>query len=326
MGSHYFSMPQGWPRSLWFLVATIVLFLLQIIPITGIFLMFVGASFWSIALVNCGFVGVGVEALLGRVRRLWLVLPILYFGGFYLVYAIEQVSLARLTAELTDWNAKKSISFDSSMQDLVIEGGTGDSFTIPYSLIPHFGLPRAFEDQKVHFLGNAEACTLVRRDGDYRIAGISSSWFYGDGDIGTLKRVSDYCLISAPAQPDRPVVRVKNDQATERHFSLPVRINRYRIRDEALNKEVEVRAGRATPLKPFPMLQMGCYLNSGEGSWDCFAGFMRGRSVSISPDGQNSAGMAGVVAAALGLKQSDDLAAVAVGVEVVRSFKDAAER
>jgi hypothetical protein len=326
MGSHSLSLPQGWPRSLWCFVAAIIVYLLQVIPVTGIFLMIIGASFWSIALVNFGFIGVGMEALFGRVRRLWLVLPILYFGGFYLIYAFEQVSVARLTAELTHVNANKSVPFNPSIQDLVIEKGTGDSFTIPYSLIRHFGVPKVFESQKVHFLGNAEACALVRRDGDYRIAGISSSWFYGDGDIGSLKRVRDYCLIAAPAQPDRPVVRVRSDQATERHFSLPVRINRFRIRDETSNKEVEIQSGSATPLKPFPMPQMGCYLNSSRASWDCIAGFMRDQPISISPDGQNSAGKIGVLAAALGLRQSDDLASIASGVELVRSLRDAAER
>lgn len=89
----------GWPWSLWFFAATLAVYLLQRFPLTGVFLMVVGAAFWSIILVNLGVIGIGAEALTGRVSRLWLLVPLLYFGGYYWLYSRDQAALAGLRAE-----------------------------------------------------------------------------------------------------------------------------------------------------------------------------------------------------------------------------------
>ncbi len=72
--------------SLWFFAATMLLYLLQRFPLTGVFLMIVGAAFWSILLINLGVIGIGSEAVTGKVSRLWLIVPALYFGGYYWLY------------------------------------------------------------------------------------------------------------------------------------------------------------------------------------------------------------------------------------------------
>jgi hypothetical protein len=323
MGAFSLSLPRGWPRSLWFFVATAIVFLLQLFPYTGIFLMFAMAALWSVVLVNLGFIGVGLEALTGRVSRLWLVLPLLYFGGYYLVRASEQATLARMGAELTRENAGKAIPFDPSRRDLVIEKGKGDFHPAAFELVRRYGLTRAFEGPRVYLLGDSEACALVRSDNVYGSAGVYSSGFFGEA--GGRKMVKGHCSIYAPAQPDRPVVRVRSDQTFEKRAFLRVQSNRFRIRDEASGQEVEVRAASAAPLKPFPMPGAGCALNSGAASWDCFAGFMRGRSVPLVTDGRADGGFTGIVAAALGLERSDDHASVASGVDAIRAFGRAAD-
>ena len=55
-------LPAGWPWSLWFFAITLIVYLLQRFPLTGVFLMVVGAAFWSVVLINLGVVGIGFEA------------------------------------------------------------------------------------------------------------------------------------------------------------------------------------------------------------------------------------------------------------------------
>lgn len=76
------------PVSLGFFVVTAAVFLLQVIPVTGVFLMFALAMFWSIVLINAGMIGMAAEAALGRVSRWWLLLPLAFYGGYWSVVPI----------------------------------------------------------------------------------------------------------------------------------------------------------------------------------------------------------------------------------------------
>lgn len=113
-----------------------------------------------------------------------------------------------------------------------------------------------------------------------------------------------------------------SEDKSEKRGTLPVRFNRFQIVDESDRRLVEVHAGSASLLKNFPMPVMGCGLNSGAASWDCFIGFMRGRSTPIAPGGASGAE---TLASALGLHRSDDHASRASGVEVARAFGEEAD-
>lgn len=318
--------PDGWPLSLWFFVATALVYLLQRFPLTGIFLMFLMAAMWSVVLVNLGFIGIGLEALFGRVSRLWLILPMLYFGLYYLAYARDQATLATLRSQYSQHNADKTLRFDPQTQDLLLEEGKGDLHPSAFEFVRRYGLARVFDSNgKVRFMGDAEACALVRDNDVYRSAGVYAFGFHTDGDLGSRRLVKGYCSIDAPATPDRPVVRVRSDDVSDTVASLPVRRQQLRIRNEASGQEVELRSGSVGTLKPFPMPFMGCGLNSGAASWDCSHGWMRDRVAILSP-GKRFADTNAAVADALGLQRSNDYAAVATGAESLKAIGDAADR
>lgn len=65
-------MRSRFPVSLAFFAVTALVFLLQLIPVTGVFLMFALAMFWSVVLVNAEIIGVAIKSVLGCVSRWWL--------------------------------------------------------------------------------------------------------------------------------------------------------------------------------------------------------------------------------------------------------------
>lgn len=319
-------MPAGWPWSLWFFAATLVVYLLQRFPPTGIFLMFLLAAFWSVILINLGVIGVGLEALTGRVNRLWLLVPLLYFGGYYVAYAKDQATIALLRAQYASHNDGKSVQFDPARQDLVFEKGKGDFHPAPFSFVQDYGLKRAFDAAgQVHFMGTSDACAMVRKNDVYRSAGVYSFGFFSDGSINQRRMVKDFCSIYAPAKPDKPVIRVTSNEVLSKSAAMAVRKQSLRLRDEASGEEIEIRTGSASPLKPFPMLAMGCGLNSGAPSWDCFIGFLRDSFVPLGSAGLREDGSTALVAKALGLSRSQDYAAIASGSEAVQAWGDAAD-
>ena len=319
------NLPAGWPWSLWFFIATLIVYLLQRFPLTGIFLMVVGAAFWSIILINLGVIGIGVEAVIGRVSRLWLIVPLAYFGGYYWFYSKDQAALAVLRAQYAQFNDGKALPFDPTAQDLLLDDDKG-SFLSTSSFVPYYGLGRAFSSNgRMALLGDSDACALLRGNDVYRSAGIHSSGLSSSEAAAKRPQNLGFCSITAPGEPDRPLVRVAGESAESIHARMPVTTQTFRIRDEATRKGIVVKSAFAAPLKRFPMPVMGCALNSGGGSWDCFHGFMRATVTPIAPAGQRFGGGTVIVAAALGLKKIQDFAAIVTGPEMFRAIGDAAD-
>jgi hypothetical protein len=84
------------PLSSFLFAATALWVGLQHISALGVFMVFLLAPLWSILLLNAAFVGIGAEAAIGRVSRLWLALPIAWFGGYLLFAAADHRALEAL--------------------------------------------------------------------------------------------------------------------------------------------------------------------------------------------------------------------------------------
>ena len=329
MGIPLPSLPNGWPWSLWFLAATIVLYLLQRFPLTGVFLMVVGAAYWSVILVNLGIIGIGYEALVGKVSRLWLIVPLVYFGSYYWLYSRNQTALAALRVEYAKFNDGKLLKFDPATQDLVTGTAKGGSSLSPSSFVPHYGLGRAFDGNgRMALVADREACALLSSNDVYRSAGIYLTAFKRDWSKPKPKfKPADagLCAVSAPGLPEKPIVRVVGEDSSSTHAGMPLTTQTFYIKDEAKGRGVVVKHGIASPLKPFPMPVMGCALNSGAGKWQCFHGFMRDTRVSVVPTGEKYGGGTVIVARALGLNLIEDFAHLATGPEEFRAIGDAAD-
>lgn len=318
-----FSMPQGWPVSLWFFLITAVVYLLQRFPLTGVFLMIVGAAFWSILLINMGMLGLIVEALTGRANPLWLIVPALYFGGYYWAYLADRNALNLVTAEAARFNAGKSLPFDPVRQDLAFGDPKDGMGLSPSQFVERYGLERAFGgDGRVYRVGTDETCALLRKKPVFQSAGIFANYITREGKRPYQRVGTGFCTIQMPGQPDRPIVRITERQQEAKRGRMPYIQRDFSARDESDGATAAVRTYAAQPLKLIPMPVMGCALNSGAASWDCFHGFMRDR-VELPAGRPRYSGGVPLLAAMLGLKQTDDLSAHAIGPE---RFKPIAER
>lgn len=323
-------LPQGWPWSLWFLIAAALVVLLQRIPFTGIFLMFALAMFWSVFLINAGMIGIAWEVFTGKVGKAWLILPALYFGGYYLAYGWERLELGRVKAELAAQNVGKQLRFDPDRQDLVFEKGKGEMHPGLAPLLETHALGRFFEKGKVHFIGTPDACKVARG------ALAQSSGIHALGLSRPRKPKAqqtpnpgaNLCAIMAPGIPERPVVRIINDQSKERRGPLPVTVMTFTLRDEAGGQEVSVRSIRAASLAPFPMPIIGYALNSGAPAWEGFAGFARRRPQTLPAFGPQDPppSEVDILARALALEPLSDPQARAVGAETVEAMTRAADK
>jgi hypothetical protein len=296
-------MRSNFPLSLLFFAATGGVFILQMIPIIGIFMMFLLAPLWSVALVNAGMMGIGVEALAGRVSRQWLLVPLLFYGGYIGFATFDHLTLASLSKSYDSQNARVKIPFEPSRQALVFEGGDGGAwFTQNYALPVAFSVSSSSaEEYRSTRMIAQEVCSGLRDFPVLRSAGVYSSWFHDGDEIRSRKMEKRFCNISLPERPSVPQVRVVRKEQAGRKWLLPL-TQVTTIVTMADGQRFELHGGTASPLSWLPMPVIGCALNSSRPSWDCNWGFWRSGFTPIVSGTTRFGRDSVVLARALGLK------------------------
>ncbi len=301
------------PKSFLFFAATGVVFLLQVFPWTGFLLMLVAAFFWSVALVNAGFIGTGIEAILGRVSRWYLLLPIAWFGGYAAFAALDQSTIAALGREIAANNASVKVPFDPQAQALVGIKGSPEAGDIADGwLVQNYALPVVYSyDVKSgdrpwrsnRMVADAPCRTLASAPGMVQ-AGVFRNWFHDDTGDSYKDRAMErrFCMVQQPEQPRLPAVTVQVDQDKTTRVGMPLRLITTTVTTPDRQRFV-LRGGIASPLAWFPMPVMGCFLNSGGPSWDCDAGFYRTGFKPLHDVGSRYRSDAVVLATALGLRR-----------------------
>ena len=105
------------------------------------------APFWSVFLVNLGFVGLGYEAISSQTSRWWLMAPILSFAGYGTFVFYDNSKQIALAAELASDNANVLVPFDPNKEDLFYDGD--DAFV----LVQDYSLPAVYSKSTVPING-----------------------------------------------------------------------------------------------------------------------------------------------------------------------------
>jgi hypothetical protein len=314
-------LPRGKPASLWFFAATLVVFLLQVFPVPGIFMMFLGAAFWSVVLINLGMGGIIVEVVMGKVRPVWLLLPLLYFGLYGLFFAYDRWQIARVRAEVAAFNDSQPLPFNLARQDLLIHDELVESVLVR-ELIRDYAIDRVFHTHeqwaraghsgKVVMIGASAVCNAVVGNSYFRSADINIQNIY-DYDDPNYSRKLNSCLVSYPATPDRPVIEVQKSGGEERRGWLPVKLREITLTDSVTQRTVRRRWGSVAPLKFFPQPILGCGTDSDTPKWECVFVFNRSNAPLVPAVGLFNPSP--LIASALGIKKDDQPSSRAVSAE-----------
>jgi hypothetical protein len=296
-------MRRFFPISLLGLVATGGVFLLQVSPVIGIFLMFTSAIFWSVVLINASMIGVAVEATVGRVSRLWLLLPMLFYGGYWIAATLDHLALREIASRYDESNKQIVTGFDPIRQVLVFENDGGEAwltqnFALPVTYSVNPNVPDGYMSNRMI---ESSVCTIVDKTGALRAASIYSFDFHNVTPLGSRYMEKRFCNVSIPEKPKLPLVVVGRKETKDFERGLPVtRIVTTIVMPDG--RRFELFGGVAAPLSWIPMPIMGCALNSAAPRWDCSAGFMRNRFTPIVSGNARYGRDLIVLAKALGLR------------------------
>jgi len=258
--------------SFWALVTFIVLYVLQLFPIPGIFLMILGGPFWCGLAAQVFLVALLFEAASGRLPRFLVIVPLAAYGFYYVMYAKQSVEIAAEARDMQASNPAEVLRFDPATYSLVMHS------TESLSLAEFYDVPAVYqvdanlkpEGYRSHRLLDREQCARAR-DALARMKDRAAGFIIGVWSEGLVGGV---CVLTFPDTPllQQIVVTRRGDEAWSRKRTI---MEQYT--DFSLNGRVfaTYKTASVWRLPVFPILVIGCGLNSGNPSWDCVADFYR---------------------------------------------------
>lgn len=151
------------PLSSKVLLFFIVFLALEYLPIPGIYLMFVGGSRFAGVLVHLFFASLFVEALMGRVPRAFILVPIIAYGGYYAAYFREGWQVDEMSEKLRTTNPGKIYEFDPTMNSLVMAQAKEfvERHDVPVVYEPNKNFPEAYLSER---LITRDQCRSIKKD------------------------------------------------------------------------------------------------------------------------------------------------------------------
>jgi hypothetical protein len=273
----------------------IVFLALEYFPLPGVYLMLVGGSLFAGLLVHLFFASLLVEALTGRIPRAFILVPIIVYGGYYGAYFREGWQVEQLSQKLRTTNPGKIYDFDPTVSSLVMDRAQEfvETHDVPVVYEPNRNFPEAYLSER---LITRAQCAGIKRDTQNRV------FKFGVHFNGIFQ--GNICLLRFPERPTNKSVKATllgDPQIWAHHTEIRQQTTEISVDDKAIGSFTTAFIWR---LPAFPFLAIGCALNSGAPSWDCFAGFTRSlMTIDGTPDTIDRAKFDDPISVMLGIRK-----------------------
>jgi hypothetical protein len=284
--------------SVWALIAFAVLGLLQLFPYTGVILMVLGGALWCGLAVHAFLIALGVEAVLGRVPRFLLVVPLAAYAAYYVMYLQQAREIHAKAQQLRADNPSLVLPFDPARYSLLLPQTHAQLVAGHYDVPVTYDANQNFRPEGFvsHRLLDREQCadataaqSRLRAERSHAAFGLVAPVRVEDGAI-IPTYIKDVCLLNFPEKPPLPqlvVTRRGDDAVWRRQRGILEQTTDFSLDGKLF---ATYRTASVWRLSPFPLLLIGCALNSGAPSWDCFANFNHALEVlNTTPDNVDSA-------------------------------------
>jgi hypothetical protein len=265
-----------WPKALIWFWLTFGIILLQSMVVPGIFLMLLGASFWSVVTINLGFAQLIAEPAMRKISPAWSLAGLAWFVGYAAVSIHGHAALDRLAVETATENSRQSLPFDPRTQSLVVVHSkiygapSAERFLMTYPLSVVY---EEHEDARFTALrfGSPELCDTITANAPSKAAVTQH--------IKMTIRGAPFCAYTTIEAPDLPVVRLRFEQEELRIVGAEGHIDRTILTSGGDKRQVA--SVKAAPYRYLPLPVVGCYL--GDGHWECSHEFLKENQLA-SPD------------------------------------------
>jgi hypothetical protein len=266
-----------------FIVATYAaicgaIFLLQLFPITGGFLMFLMAVAWIGVVVNVAMLHLAGAGLIGSIARLWIVLPIGFYAGGLAVH-YWATAVVRTQAEAIQRDNAAAVITASPPLTFFVKGVSTE--LVELYRIDRLVLPQGNRPPTIYYYARGEECDSANKNYDYRKR---DEPFQYRRDLFPGYRGPEkvrQCILQKDGPPGDVHYRIEAamfSSETPLMKSFGTKWTVYDVQSGAPIAHAESAAFRA--ITPIPLLLAGCGLVDNPASWRCDAGMMKESALS----------------------------------------------
>jgi hypothetical protein len=235
------------PVSALLLIATVATYLLLLIPMVGGMILVLGGPLWSVATVNLAMIFMAWEAWTGRIKPVWVVVPVIYFGGYYAVWATEYWQAREAARQVIAQNASVRIPYVAGQTSLVWLGRSGSGAATSF-LRQNYAIDQVFAS-------NSRAGSQMHL---WRVIGseFCRSRRENTTTLYPLPPAREArCAVATPQEPGHDRLAVSRASRHERSQFLDVEHVLVTVRDmQARTYEVRGAAIWTRPYFPMPLL------------------------------------------------------------------------
>jgi hypothetical protein len=247
-------------------VFLLIFLALEVLPLPGLYLTFLGGSLFAGLLVHLLLASLLVEALIGRIPRAFVLIPIIAYGAYYAAYFREGSQVAQVTEKLRTTNPGKIYDFDPAANSLVMDRGQEfvETHDVPVVYEPNRNFPEGYLSER---LITRVQCRGIKKDTQNRVSTLGVHF----NDIFQ----QNICLLRFPERPTNKAVKVTlvgDPQLWARDGDIRQQTTEISVDDKTVGSFTRAFIWR---LPALPVLAIGCMLIDQPPAWKCLAAFDR---------------------------------------------------
>ncbi len=132
-------------------VFLLIFLALEVLPLPGLYLTFLGGSLFAGLLVHLLLASLFVEAVMGRIPRALILVPVIAYGAYYAAYFREGWRVAQVTEKLRITNPGKVYDFDPAANSLVMDRAQEfvETHDVPVVYEPNKNFPEGYLSERL---------------------------------------------------------------------------------------------------------------------------------------------------------------------------------
>lgn len=272
--------------------------------VMGLLTLLLLMPFWLAVTINGGFLAIIVEALCGRIASYWLVLPFVWFAGYFGMVFSERQEFSRLAAEIDTHNAGQQFAFSPDNQVLVFHGSTLSMAASHFAR--EYPLPVTYSWQDDGRRAEYRSVRILPEPYCFKGGtGISSSSIESRRprlNRRRFHRVNGICEgVIFREEPVQPTVTILARASSRTAPPFPAQLRDIILSDDSQGRSATLRSGSADLLTWFPLPVMLCDFTRSNQS--CNPQFLR-EAHTLGGTGEQRYAEFDLIARVLGLKPS----------------------
>jgi len=253
------------------------IFLLQLFPGTGIFLMFLMAFAWIGVVVNIAMIHLAGAALIGSIARLWVVLPILFYSaGLAAHYRAAAAVTARVGAIERD-NTAATITASPPLSFFV--KGVSTELLELYR-IDRMVVPQGNHPATIYYYARGAECDGANKNYNYQKR--DEPFLYRRDLFPSYKGTDKtrQCILQKDGAPGEIHYRIEAQPFASETILIKAFGTKWTVYDVQTGATITSAQSAAFKIiEPIPLLLAGCGLVDNPSSWRCDAQTMKETSL-----------------------------------------------